>query len=82
MSGKFDKKNIATVFPLAAAHLARYVGAVAIGAGAVGALAIGSAAIGKIAIGMISAHKVRLEDVDIGTLTVRKLIVLEASEDK
>src|SRR5690349_14344045 len=63
-------KKIATVFPLAAAHFARAVGAVAVGSFALGAITVGSVAIGRIALGKLVARKVRIDELEIGTLRV------------
>lgn len=51
--------------------------AATLGALAIGALAIGAMAIGRLAIGFLTAKKVRLDEVEIGTLRVRRLALHE-----
>jgi hypothetical protein len=58
--------------PDAVAYIAMATGFLALGAIAVGAIAIGSMAIGALAV-----KKVKLGDVEIDTLTVRRFRVLE-----
>jgi|GEM_PF-7093555 len=53
------------------------MGALAVGALAIGALAIGALAIGRLSIRRADAQKLRLGEVDIDTLTVRRLRVIE-----
>ncbi len=54
----------------------------AVGAIAVGAIAISAIAIGRLAIGRVGVGKLRLRDVEIETLTVRHLRVLQSQESK
>lgn len=51
--------------------------AIATGLLAVGAIAVGAIAIGSMAIGALAVKKVRLGNVEIDTLTVRRFRVLE-----
>jgi hypothetical protein len=61
----------------ARAFAAVALGAVAFGAVALGAVAIGRLAIGKLALGRMDMGSARFKDVQIDTLTVKVLKVLE-----
>lgn len=56
-------------------------GAVALGAFAVGALAVGAFAIGSLAIGRMAVGKARIRHLEIDELTVRRLKLIEISQE-
>jgi hypothetical protein len=55
------------------------LGAAALGALALGALAIGALAIGRLAIRRVTARRARFDQVEIGTLTIHRLKLVERS---
>ncbi|MDR5726644.1 MAG: hypothetical protein RB191_04155 [Terriglobia bacterium] len=56
--------------------------AVAVGAAAVGAIAVGAVAVGAFAIGKLGVRQSRIEKLEIGELTLDRLVILErTSED-
>jgi hypothetical protein len=75
-----DKKKPIAVPALAVGTGA--LGTLVLGAFAIGAVAIGALAIGRLAIGRFTAKKVHLDEVEIGTLRVRNILLARDKPDE
>jgi hypothetical protein len=56
--------------------------AVAVGAAAVGAIAVGAVAVGAFVIGKLGVRQSRIEKLEIGELTLDRLVILERTSEE